>query len=193
MTFGFFSLDLGGLDRFDFLGGLEMIAIPIVVFQAVVTLALLRLRWELRWYLVSDQALRIRHGIYSIREQTMTVANIQNMAIKQGPIQRLFGIADLEVRTAGGGKTEQNQTRSGDPHLGSLTGIDNAREVRDLILASLSRHRDAGLGDPDESSHSPAVIPASSPQPTSAGAVAAASELLEQVQGLRSQVASLGV
>ncbi len=186
LTFGFFSLDLGRLDRFDFLSGLEIFAIPAIALQAVVTLALLRLRWELRWHIVSDQALRIREGIYSIREQTMTVANIQNMAIKQGPIQRFFRISDLEVRTAGGGKTEQGDAKSKDPHLGSLTGIDNAKEVRDLILASLSRHRNAGLGDPDEASHSAA-------SPTSSDAVAAASELLEQVRGLRSQIASLEV
>lgn len=193
LTFGFFSLHLGALDRFDFLSRFEVIAIAFVILQAVVTLALLRLRYELRWYLVSDRALRIREGIYSIREQTMTVANIQNMAIKQGPIQRFFGISDLEVRTAGGGKTEQGDAKANDPHLGSLTGIDNAQEVRDLILASLSRHRDAGLGDPDEASPKASSLAAAPvlPKPASSDAVDAATELLEQVRGLRSQLASL--
>ena len=111
------------------------------------------------------------------------------------PIQRFFGISDLEVRTAGGGKTEQGDAKTKDPHLGSLTGIDNAKEVRDLILASLSRHRNAGLGDPDEASYPAASISVSSAPlpPSSSDAVAAASQLLEQVRGLRSQMASLGV
>jgi membrane protein YdbS with pleckstrin-like domain len=122
--------------------------------QLPFTYALLRLDYELRWYLVSERSLRIREGLASIREQTMTFANIQNMAIRQGPLQRLLGIADLEVHTAGGGaasKEGKGQESGGSHmHVGMFRGVDNAEEIRDLVRDRVRRHRDAGLGDPDD-------------------------------------------
>ena len=69
-------------------------------------LALLRLDFELRWYIVSDRACASARGSSRCREKTMTFANIQHIGIRQGPLQRLLGIADVEVRTAGGRRGE---------------------------------------------------------------------------------------
>ena len=38
-----------------------------------------------------------------VLETTITFENIQNVTVQQGPLQRLFGIADVRVDTAGGG------------------------------------------------------------------------------------------
>ena len=144
--------------------------------------------------MVSDRALRIRYGIYSLREQTMTVANIQNMSVKRGPLQRLFRIADLEIRTAsGGGPDDDDEALS----RGLLQGLDNADEVRDLLLASLRQSRDAGLGDPDDRSAVPALPAGSREAAAPAGAddgsvLAAARELLVEARSLRRTVAGSG-
>lgn len=126
-------------------------AVPLFValflVQLVGSFAVLRLGYEMRWYMVSDRALRIRYGIFSLREQTMTVVNIQNISVKRGPLQRLFGIADLEVRTASGGGSDDDEDSLS---RGLLQGLDNAEEVRDLLLGTLRRSRGAGLGDPDD-------------------------------------------
>jgi membrane protein YdbS with pleckstrin-like domain len=143
---------LGGL--LDLFLVLEVLAWIAFLVQLPFTYALLRLDYELRWYLVTDRSLRIREGLASIREQTMTFANIQNMAIRQGPLQRLLGIADLEVHTAGGGaasKEGKGQESGGSHmHVGMFRGVDNAEEIRDLVRDRVRRHRDAGLGDPDD-------------------------------------------
>lgn len=159
--------------------------------QLAGSFAVLRLGYEMRWYMVSDRALRIRYGIYSLREQTMTVVNIQNMAVKRGPLQRLFGIADLEIRTASGGDSDDDDDSLS---RGLLQGLDNADEVRDLLLASLRRSRDAGLGDPDDQ-----AAPKEESTPTAAGApaiepgedpvLAAARDLLSECRALRRTVA----
>ena len=57
-----------------------MLALPL-------TFALVRLDYELRWYIVTDRSLRIREGVTSLRESTMTFANIQHIAVRQGPLQ----------------------------------------------------------------------------------------------------------
>lgn len=127
------------------------VATVVYVVQLPVSLLMLRFGYEMRWYMVSDRSLRIREGLYKVREQTMTVANIQNMSVRQGPLQKLFGIADLEVQTAGGGSlTKDEAARSASMHRGLLRGLDDAREVRDLLRSALGRRRDTGLGDPDD-------------------------------------------
>lgn len=132
----------------------EIIGLIGVIAQLPLTLALVRFDFELRWYIVTDRSLRIRAGIWDIREMTMTFANIQQITVEQGPLQRLLGLADVMVRTAGGGSgaMEEGHSRGRHQmmHLGYFHGVDNAEEIRDLILERMRKLRDAGLGDPDD-------------------------------------------
>lgn len=178
--------------------GFVQAAVPLFValflLQFVGSFSVLRLGYEMRWYMVSDRALRIRYGIFSLREQTMTVVNIQNISVKRGPLQRLFGIADLEVRTASGGGSDDDEDSLS---RGLLQGLDDAEEVRDLLLGTLRRSRDAGLGDPDDAAAAttgagPAAETAEAPVPSvEAGAdavLAAARDLLSECRTLRRTV-----
>lgn len=190
------TTDIEPLDRFLwFTQVFAPLLIILFLVQLVASFVVLRLGYEMRWYMVSDRALRIRYGIYSLREQTLTVVNIQNMAVKRGPLQRLFGIADLEIRTASGGGSDDDDEDS--LSRGLLQGLDNAEEVRNLLLASLRQSRDAGLGDPDDRSTAPAV-PASSPGAAApagedgGSVLAAARELLAESRALRRAVAGSG-
>jgi len=172
---------------FRFTETLAPLLIVLFVVQFLTSFSVLRLGYEMRWYMVSDRALRIRYGIYSLREQTMTVVNIQNMAVKRGPLQRLFGIADLEIRTASGGGSDDDDEDS--LNRGLLQGLDNAEEVRNLLLASLRQSRDAGLGDPDDQSTVPAVpvapVEAVPARGDGGSVLAAAQELLAESRALR--------
>ncbi|HCE46640.1 MAG TPA: hypothetical protein DET40_24090 [Lentisphaeria bacterium] len=139
----------------------------------VISFIMLRLDYEMRWYKITDRSLRIREGVVFVREMTLTFANIQNISISQGPIQRFFGIADLKVETAGGGAVAQPdhnaQSQLFSMHVGIFRGIDNYDEVRDTMLSRLKKRRDSGLGDTDEHAHS---VPAGS-----VGAAAADSKI----------------
>jgi membrane protein YdbS with pleckstrin-like domain len=113
-------------------------------------LAVLRLDFEKRWYVVTDRSLRIREGVMTVREMTVNFANIQNIAISQGPLQRALRIADLRVDTAGGGGASHGKEASENLHTAWFRGIDNANEVRELIQQRLRRLKDSGLGDHEE-------------------------------------------
>ncbi|HEX2834304.1 MAG TPA: PH domain-containing protein [Thermoanaerobaculia bacterium] len=116
----------------------------------------LKLDYELRWYMLSDRAIRIREGITTIREKTIALANIQNISVKQGPLQRYLGIADVEVKTAGGGgeSGDPKKKQVGEPmHVAYFRGVDNAAAIRDLLREGVRLKRNAGLGDPDEPPH----------------------------------------
>lgn len=152
----------------DFWLSAELFAVASFVLQLPVTYAALRLDYELRWYIVTDRSLRIREGLTSIREQTMTFANIQNVSIRQNPLQRLLGIADVEVRSAGGGgkRGGDGERRKRDMHVGLFRGVDDAHAIRNAVLERIRLHRDAGLGDPeDEVPAAPAVPAAHEPPP----------------------------
>lgn len=139
------ELDLPALVVFVLAGA----ALVVGVIHLIFSFSVLRLDYEMRWYMVTDRSLRIRDGVWSVREMTMTFANIQNISVSQGPIQRLFKIADLQVRTAGGGGVPQEGAQHA-MHIGRFGGVDNAEEIRDLILMRLKKYKDAGLGEPDD-------------------------------------------
>lgn len=184
-------------------GGIEFAAIPITrevtmlleatgiglfLLQLPLSFLMVRLDYRYRWYMITDTSLRIREGLMTVRERTMTFANIQNLSLKQGPVQRIFGISDLQVRTAGGGSEAAGESKNElaeamNMHIGYFRGVDNAAEIRDLILAQMRGMRDSGLGDPDE----PAAIavPVIAAAADSGELLAAARELLAEAQMLR--------
>jgi uncharacterized membrane protein YdbT with pleckstrin-like domain len=91
--------------------------------------------------------MRIRRGIWLLHETTITYENIQNIRVMQGPIQRAFGIGNVLVETAGGGSGGAEGAQLTLMHRGLIEGVDNANEIRDLILSHLRKTRTAGLGD----------------------------------------------
>ncbi len=171
---------------FPLLRFLEWGGIALFLFQIPVTYAMVRLDFELRWYLVTDRSLRIRTGIATVKESTMSFANVQQVVVTQGPLQRLLGLADVRVQSAGGGGDTHEQKGGESLHTGVFHGVSNAHEIRDLILERLRQFRETGLGDPDEPGRA-ASAPggadaAASPPPA---ALAAAHELLAEARALR--------
>jgi membrane protein YdbS with pleckstrin-like domain len=142
---------------------LELLGLAIFIVQVPFSLAVARLNFELRWYMVTDRSMRLREGIYRVREMTLTFANVQNITIRQGPLQRFLGLSDVVVRTAGGGGAADPHgnhavDESTSMHIGVLRAVDDPESVRDVILTRLRRMRDGGLGDPDDrhAHHDPA-------------------------------------
>jgi putative membrane protein len=88
-------------------------------------------RWANATYRVAGGALHFRHGVLSPDETTIPIARIQAIDATQGPIQRLFGVHELHVQTAGGGS-------GGEIVLRAVSDLA-AQELRGV----------AGLPDPD--------------------------------------------
>ncbi len=148
---------------------------------------LIRLEFDMRYYVVTDRSLRIREGALRIDESTFTFANVQNLRIQQGPLERLLGFANVIVETAGGaasGGEGKQRGVFGAGHRGVLRGIANATEVRDQILRLLQQYRDAGLGDPEDRRGGPG--------PAALGSEEAADRLREIRDELRRARQALG-
>ncbi len=168
---------------FPLIWAIKILSFLIYLAQIPLTYALRRLDFEMRWYMVTDRSLRLRHGVWRVSEATMSFANIQQVLVSQGPLQRLLGLADVKVQSAGGGGGHYDH-KSADMHIGLFHCVTNAPEIRDLILERLRRFREAGLGDPEDKTH---PVPAAAGE---SGAVpgevlAAARELATQARALR--------
>jgi membrane protein YdbS with pleckstrin-like domain len=116
----------------------------IMILPDVVAYVAIHLRYDSTWYVLSDRSMRIRRGIWNIHETTITYENIQNVSVSQGPLQRHYGISDVRVETAGGGSGEAPGVTG---HQGILEGIDNAEEIRQLIMAKWQHSKSTGLGE----------------------------------------------
>lgn len=205
---GFAALGLGPqwLARFDVLPVPEFVSeLPYIVWIELVGVAFFLLQLPLsllavvldvhqRWYIVTDRSLRVREGIYRVREKTMSFANIQNLSIEQGPLQRLLGIADLEVKSAGGGEGGGKKKEPGEEalHTAYFRGVDRADQIRQLIAQRQRRLGGAGLGDRedrDTARRGPATAVAPPPAVGPAGGtvevLAAARDLLDKARDLR--------
>jgi uncharacterized membrane protein YdbT with pleckstrin-like domain len=166
---------------------LSLFFVTLVVAECLFRLAVVRLEYEKRWYVVTDRSLRVREGVVTVREMTVNFANIQNIAISQGPVQRMLGIADLRVETAGGGGASAQQNRHQpmeNLHIAWFRGVNNATEVRELIQQRLRSLKDSGLGDHEELARQEPAAPGPGVA-LSAGLLAALREVHAQARALR--------
>jgi membrane protein YdbS with pleckstrin-like domain len=151
------------------------VATGIFVASIPITYFLQRLNYEMRWYIVTDRSLRIRSGVVWLQEITMTYANIQGIRVNANPIERLLGLSNVEVRSAGGGESGPHGPMSSG-HVGEFAGVDNAEAIRDLLVERLRVYRDSGLGEKTIDSGEPSTLPA-------------AREVLQEAKALRRSLA----
>ena len=160
---------------------LEAVAVAVFLASIPVTYFLQRLNYEMRWYIVTDRSLRIRSGVVWLREMTMTFANIQGIRVNANPIERLLGLANVEVQSAGGGGSHNSHggTQSSG-HVAKFAGVDNAAVIRDLIVERLRVYRDSGLGEKTVEAREPLAL-------------SAAREALQETKALRNSLAGKSV
>ena len=128
------------------------LVLAIAFLPDIIAYMAIHLRYDTTWYVMTERSMRIRRGIWVINEITITFENIQNVTIRQGPLQRFFGISDIRVHTAGGGSGPHGPDgpQTGFSHQGLLEGLANARAIRDLILIRLQQSKSVGLGDEEQ-------------------------------------------
>jgi membrane protein YdbS with pleckstrin-like domain len=171
---------------FPLLWFLKIFGFALYLVQIPLTYAIRRLDYEMHWYVVTDRSLRLRTGVWKVQELTMSFANLQQVVVTQGPLQRLLALGDVRVQSAGGAGTEHTrEAQQNSLHSGYFHGVDNAAEIRDLILARLRRYRETGLGDPDEDRR-PAEVAVQTPVAPDPDLLAAAQELRDEARALRS-------
>ena len=122
------------------------LALIIAIVPDIIAFVAIHLRYDTTWYVMTPRSLRLRRGVWEINEITITFENVQNVKVKQGPVQRAFGIADVVIETAGAGGGE-GKHKSSVSNRAVIEGIDNAHTIRDRIMTRVRRSTTTGLGD----------------------------------------------
>jgi putative membrane protein len=92
-----------------------------------VTLLFGILRWLTFTYTVDDGELRIKQGVLIRKKRYIRQERIQSINISQGIMQRLFGLVQVRIETAGGGSEPEVQ-------LNAITKIE-ADQLRSHLLS----------------------------------------------------------
>jgi membrane protein YdbS with pleckstrin-like domain len=136
----------------------------------------IHLQFDTQWYVFTDRAVRIRRGVWIVRENTITFENVQDITILQGPLQRHFGISDVVIETAGGSVVSSGKGETSvNTHSGRIQGITNAQSLKELIASRVRQSRSAGLGDEHHDDADP---------PSSADETAVLREILTELRAM---------
>jgi putative membrane protein len=91
------------------------LAVTLGVAGAALAVAVGYARWRAESYEIADGAIRHRAGVISPDETVVPLARVHSIDTAQGPIQRLFGVFELHVQTAGGGERGEIVLRAVSP------------------------------------------------------------------------------
>lgn len=103
---------------------LGLVALVVVVATVVgPPLHYARWRWEL-----TDEGLELSHGVLLRVESAIPTFRVQQIDVRQGPLERAFGLVSLQITTASSGSD------------GTLPGIDadRAEQIRRLLLGRVA-------------------------------------------------------
>jgi uncharacterized membrane protein YdbT with pleckstrin-like domain len=127
------------------------------------------------WYVVTNQGVQLRHGLWTTHETSLRFANIQQVTLKQGPLQRVLGLVDIVLSTAGQRSSGDDDDDEERKSRGQLRDLDSGSAQR---LLTEIRQRLPSSADGAPPPHSAAAQ-------TSAQAVEAAQLLLSEARTLR--------
>jgi putative membrane protein len=96
-------------------GSFGTIAVTLGVVGTALAVTVGYARWRAESYEIADGAIRHRSGVISPDETVVPLARVHSIDTSQGPIQRLFGVYELHVQTAGGGERGEIVLRAVSP------------------------------------------------------------------------------
>lgn len=74
----------------------------ITVFMLLTLYLLPAIEYRQWGYIITDDRVEIRHGIFFVRNTVIPIVRIQHITISQGPINRKLSISTVNIHTASG-------------------------------------------------------------------------------------------
>jgi hypothetical protein len=82
-------------------------------------------------YVVDNDAVRLKKGVFWRIRTTVPYSKITNMDITQGPVERLYKISHIRIQTAGASGTQ------GVPAELIMSGIRDSEALKDMIMSRI--------------------------------------------------------
>ncbi len=132
-------------------GVLTVVAVGGLIIAVLVLLAAWQVAYYRRYeYRLTPETFDIDAGVFSRREREIPYGRIQNVSINRNVFQRLFGIAEVRLETAGGNAAEARLR---------YVGIDRAYELQDALSARKGDEPTGAEDTPSPTTESPTREP----------------------------------
>jgi hypothetical protein len=89
----------------------------------------------------------------TVTEMTITFENVQNVKVRQGPVERRFDIGDVVVETAGVRAAAGPHGAASAANEAVIRGISDLEGMKARILRHVRASKTAGLGDERTHAH----------------------------------------
>jgi membrane protein YdbS with pleckstrin-like domain len=133
MMFYAFETVTGGWDAFisEFLLQLAFVAI----FATFVFFYYIEMKYKGYYYMITDTEIVFRKGIFNTIKTVVPFKEIQNLNIEKSVLERMLGIANLKIETAGSNITESEII---------IPGIENEDELSDTVRRKMDELKNGG-------------------------------------------------
>ena len=74
----------------------------LIVVTAICVITIPRIRYERYRYIIDSANIKVREGIFWIKETIIPMERLHKLQVSQGPIDRMFRLSSVRVTTAGG-------------------------------------------------------------------------------------------
>jgi len=85
---------------------IEYLLWPVLIFLLIGTMGYSYFSFFKEGYALRQKDIVYKHGLFWRSIATIPFSRIQHCEVKEGPIQRLFGLASLHIYTAGGNSSD---------------------------------------------------------------------------------------
>ena len=81
-------------------GIVKVVAIVLAVYKIVGLIIYPQIEYKQWGYIISEDRVDIRHGIFFVKHTIIPVVRIQHITVSQGPINRKLGVYEVEMSLA---------------------------------------------------------------------------------------------
>lgn len=148
IVFLFFLLPILGI-----FGAGSFISVLIAFILLLVVISALNywyqtLYYKTYYYDIEADFITVRKGVWFKNEIQFAYDRIQDVYVDQDVLDRILGLYDVHLSTAGTTGYQMGYTNSSSANLAHFDGLDeqNASKIRDMILAKIKESRGKGQG-----------------------------------------------
>ncbi len=76
-----------------------------LVIAVLCSIFIPKIRYERYRYIIDSEGIRVREGIFWIKETIIPMERLHKLQVSQGPVDRIFKLSSVKVTTAGGDGT----------------------------------------------------------------------------------------
>jgi uncharacterized membrane protein YdbT with pleckstrin-like domain len=113
------------------------VIVTILVIGLAITVAIGWMQRFFTQYTITTKRLNIRSGILSKTESSTNVDRIQNITVKQSPVDRIVKVGSIDFDTAGDNATDRF----------SFIGVNNPQDLRERIMHARDDEKATGSRD----------------------------------------------